>query len=66
MKNTIKNKETLGLNEKIKVPTESIMWNPTTHQWNNVPKDTDGNKKYLNAKNTGDFYLEMTMQKDFK
>ncbi|MDC4212635.1 MAG: ABC transporter substrate-binding protein [Candidatus Nitrosopumilus limneticus] len=37
--------ETLGLNEKIKVPTESIMWNPTTHQWNNVPKDTVATSK---------------------
>ncbi|HJJ21914.1 MAG: ABC transporter substrate-binding protein [Crenarchaeota archaeon] len=37
--------ETLGLNEKIKVPTESIMWNPATHQWNNVPKDTVATSK---------------------
>ena len=32
--------ETLGLNEKIKVPIESKMWNPSLQKWSNVPTDT--------------------------
>jgi len=32
--------ETLGLNEKIKVPVESKMWNTTLQKWSNVPTDT--------------------------
>ena len=32
--------ETLGLNEKIKVPIESKMWNPSLQEWSNVPTDT--------------------------
>ena len=32
--------ETLGLNEKIKVPIESKMWNPSLQKWINVPTDT--------------------------
>ncbi len=32
--------ETLGLNEKIKVPIESKMWNPSLQKWSNVSTDT--------------------------
>ena len=32
--------ETLGFNEKIKVPIESKMWNPSLQKWSNVPTDT--------------------------
>ena len=32
--------ETLGLNEKIKVPVESKMWNPALQEWSNVSTDT--------------------------
>jgi len=32
--------ETLGLNEKIKVPVEAKIWNPTLQKWNNVPTNT--------------------------
>jgi peptide/nickel transport system substrate-binding protein len=32
--------ETLGLNEKIKVPVESKMWNTSLQKWSNVSTDT--------------------------
>ena len=32
--------ETLGLNEKIKVPIEAKMWDPISQKWNNVPINT--------------------------
>ena len=32
--------ETSGLNEKIQVPIESKMWNPSQQEWSNVPKNT--------------------------
>jgi len=32
--------ETSGLNEKIKVPIESKMWNPSLQEWSNVPTNT--------------------------
>ena len=32
--------ETSGLNEKIKVPIESKMWNPSLQEWDNVPTNT--------------------------
>ena len=32
--------ETLGLNEKIKVPNESKIWNPSLQKWSSVPTDT--------------------------
>ena len=32
--------ETAGLNEKIKVPIESKMWNPSLQEWDNVPTNT--------------------------
>ena len=37
--------ETSGLNNKIKVPTESKMWNPTLQEWSNVPIDTFATSK---------------------
>ena len=37
--------ETSGLNEKIKVPIESKMWNPTLQEWSNVPIDTFATSK---------------------
>ena len=37
--------ETSGLNSKIKVPTESKMWNPTLQEWSNVPIDTFATSK---------------------
>ena len=37
--------ETSGLNEKIKVPTESKMWNPTLQEWSNVPIETFATSK---------------------
>ncbi len=32
--------ETLGLNQKIEVPIEAKMWDPTSQKWNNVPTNT--------------------------
>ena len=32
--------ETSGLDEKIQVPIESKMWNPSQQEWSNVPKNT--------------------------
>ena len=37
--------ETLGLNEKIKVPIESKMWNPSLQKWSNVSTDTFATSK---------------------
>ena len=37
--------ETSGVNEKIKVPTESKMWNPSLQEWSNVPKNTVATSK---------------------
>ena len=37
--------ETSGVNEKIKVPAESKMWNPSLQEWSNVPKNTVATSK---------------------
>jgi len=37
--------ETSGVNEKIKVPAESKMWNPLLQEWSNVPKNTVATSK---------------------
>ena len=37
--------ETSGINEKIKVPAESKMWNPSLQEWSNVPKNTVATSK---------------------
>ena len=37
--------ETSELNEKIKVPIETKMWEPITQQWNNVPTNTFATSK---------------------
>jgi len=37
--------ETSGINEKIKVPAESKMWNPSSQEWSNVPKNTVATSK---------------------
>ena len=37
--------ETSGVNEKIKVPAESKIWNPSLQEWSNVPKNTVATSK---------------------
>ena len=37
--------ETFGVNEKIKVPAESKIWNPSLQEWSNVPKNTVATSK---------------------
>ena len=39
--------ETSGLDEKIKVPAESKMWDPVLQKWKNVPADTFATSKVI-------------------
>lgn len=37
--------ETAGPYEKMKIPNEAVIWNPTSQQWENVPSDAQATSK---------------------